>query len=144
MYCSLDDLKKITPENDLIQLSDDNVPPVSINEVNIDKAISDAGEMIDGYLRGLYSLPLSPVPGLINTFCGHLAIYLLYSRRQRLDMPEGVKERYKNAVSTLGKIQEGTIKLGAGANISQPGGTVKSVQEITAAKTFSKGNMRGF
>ena len=110
-YCTLDDLKKIMPEQDLIQLTDDTVPAASIVEANVEKAIADAGELMDGYLRERYSLPLSPVPGLIGTLACDIAVYRLYARRARLDPPEGVAERYRNTLKLLEKIQDGKITL---------------------------------
>lgn len=144
MYCTLDDLEKILPESDLIELTDDTIPPVAVNAANANKAITDSSEMIDGYLRGKYDLPLDPAPGLLNTLCGQIAVYLLYARRHRLEMPEGVNLRYKNAVKTLEEIQKGNIKLGSGQATIEPGGTVQAVQEITAADRYSKNNMSGF
>lgn len=113
MYCGLADIRATVPENDLVQLTDDAMPPVAVNQANVDRAITDAGELIDGYLRGRYTLPLSPVPGLINTLAADVAIYRLYARRIKLTPPEGVTERYKNARKLLEQIQSGKISLGA-------------------------------
>ena len=112
MYCVLPDIQKTVPNNDLVQLTDDSTPPVAINQANVDRAIADAGELIDGYLRGRYTLPLLPVPGLINTLAADVAIYRLYARRIKLTPPEGVTERYKNAQKILEQIQAGKISLG--------------------------------
>jgi len=114
-YCTIADLEKIVPNQDLIELTDDTVPAATIVTANVDKAIADAGELIDGYLRANYSLPLTPAPGLINTLAADIAVYRLYARRVKLTPPEGVAERYKNALKLLDQIQKGTIKLGAGA-----------------------------
>jgi phage gp36-like protein len=113
MYCTLADIQATVPVNDLIQLTDDTVPPATVNQMNVDRAITDAGELIDGYLRGRYTLPLSPVPGLINTLAADVAVYRLYARRIKLTPPEGVTERYKNALKILEQVQAGKITLGA-------------------------------
>lgn len=113
MYCTLDDIRATVPENDLVQLTDDATPPAEVNGVIADRAITDAGELIDGYLRGRYPLPLFPVPGLINTLACDVAIYRLYSRRIRLAVPEMVGERYKNGLKILEQLQAGKISLGA-------------------------------
>jgi len=113
MYCTQADILATVPTTDLIQLTDDAVPPTAVNEANVAKAIADAGELIDGYLRGRYTLPLSPVPGLINTLAADVAIYRLYARRIKLTPPDGVVERYKNAQKILEQVQGGKISLGA-------------------------------
>lgn len=130
-YCTLDDIKKTVPNNDLLQLTDDTVPPAAINQANVDRAIADASELIDGYLRGRYNLPLNPVPGLVNTLSADIAIYRLYARRVKLTPPEGVSERYKDAVKLLEQIQRGLISLSGqttgdvpdtgGVKVSSPG-----------------------
>jgi phage gp36-like protein len=142
IYCTIDDLKGIVPEQDLIELTDDTVPPASIITDNVDKAIADAGEMIDGYLRAHYSLPLTPAPGLINTLACDIAVYRLYARRVKLTPPEGVSERYKNALKLLGQIQKGEISLGAGeVPTSETGNdfvSVRADERIFTRKTMRK------
>ncbi|MBI5232801.1 MAG: DUF1320 domain-containing protein [Deltaproteobacteria bacterium] len=142
MYSTLDDIKKTVPNNDLIQLTDDTSPPTAINQVNVDRAISDADELIGGYLRGRYSLPLNPVPGLVNTLSADISIYRLYARRIKLKPPDMVLERYKDAIKTLEQIQKGTISLS--------GQTVGDVPDIGGVKgsgadrVFTRGTLGGF
>lgn len=144
MYCTLADIRATVPENDLIQLTDDAMPPVAVNQVNVDRAITDAGELIDGYLRGRYALPLSPVPGLLNTLAADVAIYRLYARRIKLTPPDGVTERYRNALKILEQIQADKISLGSegsgGGVAAESGGAVVS----GPARIFSRDSMRGF
>jgi phage gp36-like protein len=139
-YCTINDLKKIVPEQDLIELTDDTVPAAAIVTANVDKAIADAGEMIDGYLRVRYSLPLDPAPGLINTLACDIAVYRLYARRVKLTPPEGVTERYKNALALLKQIQKGEITLGAGAEVtleaSNDSVSVKAEDRLFTRKTM--------
>ena len=111
-YCTVVDIQNIVPEQDLIELTDDTLPPAMVDQDRVDRAISDAGELIDGSLRGRYTLPLTPVPGLINTLAVDLAIYRLYSRRIKLTPPEVVGERHKEALKLLEQIRSGRISLG--------------------------------
>jgi phage gp36-like protein len=115
MYCTTSDIRRIMPESDLLELTDDRVPPVSIDEDVVTRAITDAGELIDGYLRSRYTLPLAPMPGLLNTLAVDIAVYRLYSRRLALIPPEEAGKRYANAIKILEQIQAGTILLGAEA-----------------------------
>jgi len=109
-YCSLDDLKEIIPEDNLIQLTDDNNIGI-IDQSKIDTAISNADIMIDGYLRGHYDLPLDPVPGIIKKISTDIALYNLYSRRFEMDIPDGMRDRYKNALKLLELIQSGKVTI---------------------------------
>lgn len=110
-YCSLDDLKKAIPEENLIQLTDDAQTGVIDNEV-IDDAIAYAGQLIDGYLRGRYSVPLDPVPELIRRLAVDMAVFHLYSRRFELEMPQSMIDRRKEIIRLLEQIQQGKVQLG--------------------------------
>lgn len=143
-YCTVDDLKTIVPEQDLIELTDDAVPAASIVTANADKAIADAGEMIDGYLRGRYSMPLDPVPGLIGTLACDIAVYRLYARRVKLTPPEGVSERYKNALKLLGQIQQGQVTLGVGDSITADSGNMDKISATAGDRLFTRDTMKGF
>jgi phage gp36-like protein len=111
-YSSLDDIKDVIPEGFIIQLTDD-AGAGSIDTQKVSKAIADADEVIDGYLRGRYTLPLPAVPSLIRKLSVDLAVFNLYSRRPELAMPETVMVRYNSAIKMLEGIQKGVITLGA-------------------------------
>ena len=143
-YCTIDNIKGIMSEQDLIQLTDDHDSGAEvIVSANVNKAISDAGEMIDGYIRARYALPLSPMPGLIATLACDIVVYRLYARRTKLTPPEGVSERYKNALKLLGQIQKGEIDLGVGVantpEVADSSGTTSA-----ASRIFTRHSMKGF
>jgi len=144
VYITIADLKKVVPEQDLIQLTDDSVPATTINTDNVDRAIADAGELMDGYLRERYSLPLSPVPGLIGTLACDIAVYRLYARRSRLDPPEGVAERYRNALKLLEKIQDGKITLGAGSAVTPETSADMAAVSTPGGRIFNRHTLGGY
>ena len=133
MYCTIDDIEKHTSSPTLIQLSSDDGQE-AVNRVVVEEAILYASTLIDGYLRGRYSLPLdtlsfSPtlngVTGadstlqplsasrfpLLRIIAIDLSVYRLYSRRMRNEMPEVIETAYKSAIATLRDIQKGVISL---------------------------------
>lgn len=110
-YCTLADIE--SSEEDLIELTDDT-DTGEVDQSNVDKAINHAGEIIDGYLRGRYTLPLDPVPGLLTTLAAVITLRRLYGRRPRLKVPESLADDYKNAIKLLESIQKGLVTLGAG------------------------------
>jgi phage gp36-like protein len=82
------------------------------DEELLEKANADAVGEIDGYLRGIYPLPLAdPVDQQLSTICGDIMKFRLYKRRDEKAMPENVITMYKLAVSKLEKIQKRTITL---------------------------------
>lgn len=145
MYCTIEDLKTVVPEQDMIELTDDMIPAQTIIAANVNKAISDAGEMIDGYLRARYALPLSPVPGLISTLACDIAVYRLYARKVKLTPPEGVSERYKNALKQLEQIQKGGMTLGVADTVT-PESDMDGISVNTSAddRIFTRDTMKGY
>ena len=110
-YCTLDDIKQQVSEITLIEITDDN----QANEINtniIDKAILYSETLIDGYLRGRYTLPLATIPVLIKILAADLTIFRLYSRRFQADMPDSINDKYKNSIKLLEQIQKGVVSLG--------------------------------
>lgn len=110
MYCTIDDIEKHTSSPTLIQLSSDDGQE-AVNRVVVEEAILYASTLIDGYLRGRYSLPLGTHFPLLRIIAIDLSVYRLYSRRMRNEMPEVIETAYKSAIATLRDIQKGVISL---------------------------------
>ena len=110
MYCTIDDIEKHTSSPTLIQLSSDDGQE-AVNRVVVEEAILYASTLIDGYLRGRYSLPLDTYFPLLRIIAIDLSVYRLYSRRMRNEMPEVIETAYKSAIATLRDIQKGVISL---------------------------------
>lgn len=135
VYCTLADIE--APNADLVDLTDDN----NLGQVDqsvIDKAIAAAGELIDGYLRGRYTLPLAPVPGLIKTVALDIVTYRLYTRRVRLTPPEGLTDRYKNSMKILDLIATGKISLGTEAVTGSVTPETGGAQSAAPARVFTR------
>ena len=144
MYCALSDIIDQVPEQKVIELTDDeNLGEV--NQARVDKAIATAGSIIDGYLRGRYTLPLATVPELIETISVDISVFKLYERRREMDMPESLTNCYKNAVKLLEQIQKGLISLGieAEASASGAGGSYKT-NKTADDREFSKEKLKTF
>jgi len=110
-YCDIDDIEKQVSTATLIQLTNDESSQDCINSSVCDEAIIYSSTLIDGYLRGKYSLPLNTHFPLLRVVAIDLSIYRLYSRRIYLDIPEAITENYKNAIKTLEQLKKGIITL---------------------------------
>ena len=117
-YSTLTDLKALVPEATLIKLSNDQGGATAIDAVNIASAIAQADREIDGYVGVQRRGPLDPVPGLIQTISGNLAIYNLYRRRSLV--PETWESQRKSDVALLVKIAAGQISFGSDAKPAAP------------------------
>lgn len=109
-YCTIDDIETHTSTPTLIQLTSDDGQE-AVDRVVAQEAILYSSTLIDGYLRGRYSLPLDTHFPLLRILAIDLSIHRLYTRRMRDEMPEVIENNYKNAISTLKDIQKGVISL---------------------------------
>ena len=109
-YSTVDDIRKIIPEDDLIQLTDDEGVGV-VNEAVLSEAIDQADREIDAYVGARYHVPLDPVPELIRNLSAQMAVFHLYGRRNLTS--EVWESRYKNAIRLLDLIRRGEVTIGA-------------------------------
>lgn len=142
-YSTLNDIKKLIPEETLVQLTDDEGLG-SINQSRIDEAVSQADAEIDSYSGGRYSVPFSPVPDIIKKISVDISIYNLYSRRVE-QIPETRAERYRNAIRQLEGISKGTISMGEAEapQSSRAEGGVKT-NKSDEDRTFKKDTLGGY
>lgn len=112
-YSSITDIIKAIPESNLIQLTDDANSGTVDNSI-VDAAIAEADATINGFLQERYPVPLLPVPELIKSISVDLAVFKLYTRRFEMETPEGIRDRYKNAIKLLEMIQNGKVVIGSG------------------------------
>ena len=111
-YSTAEDIRKLIPESDLIQLTDDDGVGV-VDEDVLTEAIDAADREIDAYLGARYTVPLDPVPELIRNLSAQMAIWHLYGRRNILS--EVWESCYKNAVRLLDLLRRGEVVIGAAA-----------------------------
>jgi len=141
-YCTLDDIKKLIPEDALIQLTDDEGLG-TVNQTRVDEAIAQADAEIDSYCGGRYSVPFSTVPEIIKKFSVDIAIYNLYSRRVEV-IPEVRSERYRNAIRQLEGISKGLISLGVDPAPSASSDGRAETNKTTDENVFSRDSLEGF
>lgn len=92
----------------LIELSDrGDVVTGQINTAVIDRALTDADALIDGYLASKYSLPLASVPPLVVDLAAKIAFYNLHPHAT----DEKVRADYQDAMRMLRDIASGAIRI---------------------------------
>ena len=122
-YCTRVDIGNAIPEITLIQLSNDDPAAQQPNENVIGDGVRQAEELVDGYLRGRYNLPLDPVPTVLRDAVVYLARHWLYQRRPEGMMPDPVKDGRKDTIKLLESIRDGVVTLGmpTGQAAPEPG-----------------------
>lgn len=127
-------------ERELVQLTDrTNTPPTTIDDAVLEEAMSDAADLIDGYLAKLYKLPLSAVPGVLARMAADIARYYLHGKSAEKD--GAVHRAYQEAMAWLKDVAAGRIQLEAeGVLPDQAGGG--SVRAKTADRIFTRHSLR--
>lgn len=118
MYCDVQDIKDDLTDKVVAQLSNDENPNV-VNEEIVSKYISESTQLIDGFLRSRYGLPLENEHSIIKKVCIDIVKYELYKRRGKVF--DNIQNLYKDGISTLEKIQKGMIILDEGTAETRPG-----------------------
>ena len=105
MFCTCQDLIEHIGERPLIQLTDDSVPPTTVNTGLCEDMIAAADEMILSKLAGRYKdvNDIQTTP-LLRRIAVDICAYYLYSRRNKGDI-ENIRSRYRDALKELDDIQ---------------------------------------
>lgn len=95
--------------------------------LTIGRAIADADQVIDGYLRTRkpvpYTVPLQPVPGIVAVWSRWIARYLLHKDRvNTAEATDPVVRDYKEALRFLQMVTDGKFSLGADDPQAPPSG----------------------
>lgn len=104
MYCSVDNIKDLLPQNLLLELT-------SGNDAVIEKAIASASATIDAYLMGSYDGPDSMNSPFLQALAEKITVYNLYLVSACDETPQIVTVSYLESISNLEKIQSGIISI---------------------------------
>ena len=122
---------------ELAQLTD-RTAGTTIDATVVAKALTDADAEINGYLATRYTLPLSPVPTIIERLACDIARYFLFEDR----VTEQVKARYDAAIKFLTNVSKGVITLGVDAASAAP--AESGGAQVTAGdRVFTRGKADG-
>lgn len=120
MYINADDLAKAMSKAELVQLTNDEPRATEPNNEIIQAAIAYACDLVDGYLRGRYPLPLQDVPTVLPPLCINIARHYLHSRRlNRADFPKVLETAYNATIKALEQIRDGKIHIGVDNLVKQ-------------------------
>ena len=110
-YCTIEHLSNELDQRTLIELADDSSKPSTINEDLVNGIIATASDLIDGYIRERYALPLSFDSEILRDICMTIVKYKLFGRRRNGSMPDAIQKAYDSAIARLRDIQKGVVTL---------------------------------
>lgn len=131
-YATIQDLRETFPNDALVAaLADDDAAAA--------RALAAADAAIDGYVGGLYTLPLAPVSGMLKDIACDLARFRLYDEAPS----ELIILRQRSAMDTLRDIARGVVRLPQ-ADGAQPAPAGDAVASAGPARVFTADSMKGF
>lgn len=140
MYALLADILEQVAEDVLIALTDDDGLGL-VDSVAVDRAIANAGALIDGYCGERYLVPFDPVPDLVRMHVVDLAVFNLYSRRTHIETPAIIIERQKQALAYLKRVQDGAATINAPLKTSEDEAS-SGAAFVGSERIFTRNKMR--
>lgn len=144
-YCTYEDIQWHIPEARLVEVTDDLAPNASgeVKVAIVEKAIKESSTLIDSYVRKRFPRPFQSVPEVLRMVCVDLSIYNLYERVTELNITDGMKLRYDNAIKLLIRIANGEQDIGVDSDesVTETGFSVASKLDGGPAM-FSLSSMR--
>jgi len=130
-YAVSADLEDFLGPKVLAQLSSDTV---TADATLMQRVIDSAGNMIDGYLGGRYTVPITDAAALsiLKPHCLIIAKYLLLERRMAAGYDDGGEKLFDQTMAWLKRVAEGKASL--------TGASDKAGQAVSEAEVYTIGS----
>lgn len=126
--------------DELIGANPDATPTPDEGDVEkLNRACTDATQLIDGYLAARYTLPLSSVPAMVVAWAADIARYRLWDEQA----PEEVRRRYDDAVAQMELLARGVMALPPGSD-GKPAAPPLNFGGYSADRVFTSKTLRGY
>lgn len=136
MYATHDDLVARHGE-EAVTVTFDRESIGAVDSAAETQALDDASAEIDGYLAGVYSLPLATVPRILVFMACDIA---MYRGAVGSVVTEECRKRFEDAIKFLTRVAEGKIKLFASDPSAPNGGSGASFD--AGGRLFTRDSMK--
>lgn len=138
-YCTLADLIDRAGEAEILQVADRDLDGIADAAV-IEAAVTAAGDQIDAWLAGRFSLPLDPVPAIARGWAVSIARYLLH----RDGAPDHVVRDQRDALTALREAAAGRLSLPSATGLTPAPTSAGGIGVATDGSCFTDERMGGF
>lgn len=125
---------------DLAAYLDSEVARAQAALVVVQRALQDADDTINGYISARYTLPVDPVPAVLQRVACEMARYYLYDDQ----VTDVVKERYTANIKFLSDVAKGAVNLGADAVSGQQPVSSAGAELVSTARVWKRADSVGF
>jgi len=144
-YITYTDIYNVLPQTEVALLTDDALGTTPLNTV-MDQAITSADAVINSFLRGQHTVPISPVPALVKTISLDLTKVNLYRRRRSTNadtIDQGIENTYKAAIDMLKMIAKGELTIDDSTAYANTAGMIQSNKD-SSSKIYTDTNLDKF
>lgn len=138
-YATLTDLIERAGEAEIRQIADRDRDGTPDPEV-IESALTDADNMIDGFVFARYSRPLPSIPPVFGAWATSIARYTLH----RNGAPDHVVRDYDAAIARLKDVQAGRYALPVADGETEPQAQTGRVLSQHPPQVFTPAKLKGW
>lgn len=140
-YALKQDLIDRFGSEEIVQLTDRaNIPPTTVDDIVVGRALADADAMIDAYLGKVYSLPLTVTPPVLVKIAADLARSYLHG--ESADKDSIVTRNAKAAMDWLRDVSKGLISIDDGGEQPAQAGD-GAIKANPSTRVFRRDTLRG-
>lgn len=108
--------------------------------ITLTRALQDADDAINSYLSGRYTLPLAPVPAVLERVACEMGRYFLYDDQ----VTDVIKDRYTANLKWLADVAKGTVSLGADATSGVQVASSAAAELVGTATVWKRADSTAF
>lgn len=133
-------LAAVAASGDLSGFDPADVAQAGVAMIRLQGALNDARDTIDSYVSSRYTLPINPVPPILERIGCDLARYFLYDDQ----VTDQVKDRFTAAMKLLGDVRDGKASLGIDVASGQEPASTAGAELVTSGRVWRRESSRGF
>ncbi|MGA0569643.1 gp436 family protein [Variovorax sp. VNK109] len=133
-------LTAVASSADLSDYDVDEVAQAGVAMIRVQRALDDARDAINSYISSKYSLPIFPVPAILQRLACDLARFYLYDDTAT----EQVKDRHTAAMKLLDDVRAGKAQLGADAATGEQPPSSAGAELVSGERVWQRDRSKGF
>ena len=133
-------LADVAASASLVNYTTEEAARAAVGLTVITRALQDADDCINSYLSGRYTLPLAPVPAVLERVACELARYFLYDDQ----VTDPIKDRYTANLKWLYDVAKGAVSLGADANSGVQVASSAAAELVGTATVWKRADSTAF
>ena len=133
-------MRDVAAAADLSGYTSDQAAAGAVALTIVERALNDARDTIDSQIGGRYSLPISPVPAVLQRVACDLARYYLYDDQ----VTEAVKDRYDEGMKLLRGVASGATQLGPEGSTGEQPTSTAGAELVSGERVWRRNQSTGF